>query len=236
MATASKDSSKGLSKVSILVLDGSKAKTHLTAQFNPRDINFSKSVSWSDDGPGYGVDYPSLFFTTGSAITMSLELLFDNYETGKDVRPTVQDFISLCMIDKKIHRPPKVQLCWSGTDVLGIGKAFAGVVTEASAKYTMFKSDGTPVRATVSVSMKQADQVGYQTAGANNETKKIYNGITSDDVINDKPKGSKKAGYALASQKGLDLSKPEDKEKFDKVLATEGLEVPPQDEKQSEEG
>lgn len=158
--------------ICLLVKDGSKEGSVIKAQFNPQELSFQKAVSWTGGSEGVGMDYPSLMFTSGQAVTMSLELLFDYYEPDPlekregpaDVRPIVSELINLCMIDDDLHRPPKVQLCWDGKkDVLGIGKEFCGVIENATAKYTMFLSSGIPVRASVSVSIRQADDLGYQT-------------------------------------------------------------------------
>ena len=160
------------SNIYIRVLDGSAAGKTLAAQYNPQEISFSKAVGWSNGNEGTGTDCPALMFTAGQAITMSLELLFDYYEEGLDVRPIVRDFMNLCMVDPSIKRPSAVQLCWVDSNVLGIGKNFIGVIENATAKYTMFSSVGVPVRATVSVSIKQAEEVGYSSGTGGSEGSK----------------------------------------------------------------
>jgi len=56
--------------------------------------------------------------------------------------------------DEKMRRPPMCIFVWSK-----VFPAFKGVITQLSTKYTMFLPDGTPVRATVSLQMKQADKL-----------------------------------------------------------------------------
>ena len=204
------------SNIYIRVLDGSSAGKTLAAQYNPQEISFSKSVGWSNGNEGAGTDCPALMFTAGQAISMSLELLFDYYEENKDVRGIVKDFMNLCMVDSKIKRPPAVQLCWVDSNVLGIGKNFVGVIESASAKYTMFSAVGIPVRATVSVTIKQAEEVGYSGGeggggedgksgmlGATKHSGETYS-CSSGAAVASTPQA---AEYAVDS--GVDPTKPE---------------------------
>lgn len=158
-------------KVSIRTLDLKSDQIQITTQYNPKELSFTKAVNWSDMGT-VGTDYPSISFEKGNAIDLSVELFFDYYEEqNKDVREEVRKIVQLCQIhDCKegngdtAKRPPKVELLWGDGDALGIGKKFQGVMTSAQTKYTMFTSDGIPCRASVTVTIKQADVVGYQTA------------------------------------------------------------------------
>ena len=56
-------------------------------------------------------------------------------------------------IDPSLKRPPMVSVTFEPPNG---GLAFRGVVSSVSTKYTMFLPDGTPVRATASVKLKQA--------------------------------------------------------------------------------
>lgn len=145
-----------LQKISINSLE---TGVKVIADFNPKELSFSKAVGWNDDKAGVGTDYPSLQFTAGQAITLSVELLFDQYETGGDVRGIVASVMSLALVDKSLKRPPMVQLLWAGKDVLFAKGEFTGVVDSVQAKYTMFHSTGAPCRASVTIALKQADRV-----------------------------------------------------------------------------
>lgn len=146
----------GLQKIAVNSLE---TTVQITADFNPKELSFSKSVGWNDDKAGVGTDYPSLQFTAGQAITLSVELLFDEYEKGGDVRGIVGKVMSLALVNKRLGRPPMVQLVWAGTDVLFNKGEFTGVVDSVQAKYTMFHSSGKPCRASVTIALKQADRV-----------------------------------------------------------------------------
>ena len=168
-------------KICILVLDGKKQT--IEAQYNPSELSFSKSVGWTDDSQGVGTEYPPVYFTSGKPITLSIELLFYQYEQGGDVRGSINALVGLAHIDPEVHRPPRVQLVMGSDqgDVLQLGhkKTFTGVVESANAKYTMFTSDGIPCRGSVTVQLKQADEVGY----ANAEGKVSYNHTETGSVL-----------------------------------------------------
>ena len=83
--------------------------------------------------------------------SLSLELFFDTYESRKNVFTLhVEGLLQLSEVMKDPKRPPKVIFTW------GKFPRFVGVIESCSVKYTMFMSDGTPVRATASVKIKEA--------------------------------------------------------------------------------
>ncbi len=164
-------------KVSILALEGDRKGGCISAMYNPKELSFTKSVGWSNDSAGAETDYPALQFTAGQAITLSVELFFDYYEQNGDVRGDVRELIHLCEIQDcdGQKRPPRVQLVWADSNAIGIGKAFCGVVESAQAKYTMFSSSGVPCRASVTVSIKQADIAGSTSISSDGGKVRNYN-------------------------------------------------------------
>jgi hypothetical protein len=162
-------------KITIIPLDGGSAGTEITAQYNPKELSFTKEATYNDKD-GDGLDYPSLYFTAGKAISVSVEFFFDDYEKPNgDVRGKVGSLVNLCIIDPSLKRPPMVQFVWGGAPIMG-SNAFIGVVKTASVKYTMFKGD-IPVRASVTVSITQADTVSAAGAadGTSNTTTYLAN-------------------------------------------------------------
>jgi hypothetical protein len=133
----------------------------VTCMFNPTDYSFSKSVSWTAS-TDRGANVPVLEFTGGEAAVVSLKLFFDTSDTGEDVRTKYTNALwELAMVNKdKIDpktnkgRPPNCSFEW------GTAWSFEAVVTSISTNFTMFLEDGTPTRATVDVSLKQAKDPG----------------------------------------------------------------------------
>jgi nucleoid-associated protein YgaU len=124
--------------------------------FNPKEYSFSKSNSWLK-GEGGAANVPSIEFSSGEPAKLQLQLFFDTYATGDDVRKKHTDAIwQLMMVDESLKdpkssrgRPPKVRFQWGTT------WSFDAVITSISQKFSLFLADGTPVRATLDVSFQQ---------------------------------------------------------------------------------
>jgi hypothetical protein len=143
---------------------GSGDSAAITAQYNPKELGVDKSVSWSPAKHAKG-NAPALEFTAGTGRSLSLELTFDGFEEGVDVHTKYVDKLVALTLVKNADgsndddkRPPKVMLVWGG----GKLPKFIGVVESVSTKYTMFLPDGTPVRATCTVKLKEADAVSFK--------------------------------------------------------------------------
>ncbi len=137
----------GLSKLTLEPVDGRNANRPIQALFNPKEYTISKSVPWNPHASS-GLDAPEMQFTTGQGETLALELFFDTYEARSNVRDYTDQLHQLALIDPTLHRPPIVIVSW--------GKlTFKGVVESLNHRFTMFLEDGTPVRATCTLSMRE---------------------------------------------------------------------------------
>jgi hypothetical protein len=141
----------GLAKLTITPLDKNKAELTagaLTALFNPKEYTISKSVPWNPQATA-GLDAPEMQFTMGQGETLQLELFFDTFEQRSPVTAHTDKLHKMALIDADLHRPPMVLLSW--------GKLkFTGVIESLTHRFTMFLEDGTPVRATCSVNLREA--------------------------------------------------------------------------------
>lgn len=142
-------------KVAIIGLE---IRVDLIAQYNPKEIQIEKSLTWNA-GENKKADLPDLEFSSSGGRTLSLELLFDGYEENVDVSERyVSKLMQLCSImnpdapDEKDKRPSMVEICWPD----GGQTAFQGVIQSVSTKYTMFSPEGKPVRATCNVKIAEA--------------------------------------------------------------------------------
>ena len=137
-------------------------------QYNPKEFKFDEPVSWTEhDDQG---QESALEFQKSSPATMQMELIFDTTSDGNDVRlawvnklleltnatisPSTGEATSL---DKK--RPPKVSFIWNSFELIG-------VIESVNATYTFFSADGTPLRATVTVKMKEWAPEEYAASGS----------------------------------------------------------------------
>lgn len=137
-----------LEKAKILNLD---KHGEITVLFNPKEYVVKKSTQW-EPHKSPGLDAPEVEFTSGNSMTLSLELFFDTYEKRQDVRKHTDEILKLAHVDPDLHRPPRCMFQWGGFK-------FEGIVEDLTQRFTMFLSDGTPVRATLNVTFKE-----YKTA------------------------------------------------------------------------
>ena len=129
---------------------------NFTVLFNPKELNVDKSVPWGLHDKAEG-DAPSLEFTAGEPMRMSVELMFDGYETQTNVSRVV------AMLEKFVappgeKRPPPVLLQW------GQGLQFKCILESFSLRFTLFLEDGTPVRATMNTVFLEFRPVKNQTS------------------------------------------------------------------------
>jgi hypothetical protein len=145
-----------LVKAKIKILEGSREGTDVMVHFNPTEYAMEYAASFQETVIP-GMANPILQFVNGTAETLSMDLLFDTYTDGqgRDVSEDTRNFTRMVAIDKKTHAPPRVEFIWGGPP-------FRAVVEKVSQRFTMFLGDGTPVRATLSVSFKQYRTVKEQ--------------------------------------------------------------------------
>jgi hypothetical protein len=144
----------GLAKLSITPLDGKNANKQIDALFNPKEYTIAKSVPWNPHASA-GLDAPEMQFTTGQGETLNLELFFDTYEAGSNVREHTDKLHALALIDAELHRPPLLVVTWGQLK-------FQGVVESINHRFTMFLENGTPVRATCTLSLREARSAAQQ--------------------------------------------------------------------------
>lgn len=113
------------------------------ALFNPQQLTISKSVHWPRIPVGES-DVMRSQFTHGNPATLSLELFFDTYEQGIDVRLMTMLVENLTTVRGALHRPPICKLIWGLQGIF-----FEGFLTGLTQNFTMFLATGTPVRATL---------------------------------------------------------------------------------------
>jgi len=122
--------------------------------FNPSEyaLESSNQFSWQTIP---GLSQPIAQFVSGEASTLTMDLFFDTYEAGSDVRKHTAKVVGLLDVDKDLHAPPICKFVWGSLQ-------FRGVVEKVSQKYTMFLDSGIPVRATLNVSFKAIRSIKEQ--------------------------------------------------------------------------
>lgn len=126
----------------------------VACMFNPFEYSVTKSNTY-DERPRNNADTPQgEFFKSGSQ-TLKLNLTFDTYESGDDVSLETNKLWKFMLTKTQESRrqnekiePPQVAFEW------GVFR-FVSYITNMTQKFTLFKNDGTPVRAQVDVTFTQ---------------------------------------------------------------------------------
>lgn len=128
--------------------------------YNPKEYTVSKANTWKAPEANKGSNSPPLEFGGGQPMEFGqLELFFDSYETGEDVRRKYTDKLFKLMeintglpagTTQRTGQPPKCKFQW------GTVFSFHCYVAKVSCTFTLFLADGTPVRATTKIDLKQA--------------------------------------------------------------------------------
>jgi len=126
-------------------------KSEIKALFNPNQYSVNKANSIAEAAIP-GLEAPILQYVHGNTRTLDMDLFFDTYEKGTSVRTETDKIYELLNIVPDTHAPPICTIAWGGLD-------FKGVLDHVSGKFTLFLADGTPVRATLSVSFKEYIEV-----------------------------------------------------------------------------
>jgi hypothetical protein len=150
----------------------------VNCQFNPAEFAITREIRWHQE-PMQGNDAPSVTFAGGKSRDLTIPLLFDTTSTGKDVRDSYKALLEMAQINTKKKdpktgkgEPPRCRFEWGN---FLRNNAFVGVITQVTQKFTMFKSDGTPVRAELEVTFSEtAEKPKGQNPTSQSETRKIW--------------------------------------------------------------
>lgn len=109
-----------------------------------------KTVTYSEVSK-LKLEAPRLQYTGGNAGSLTVELFYDTYESGTDVRNYTDKIADLIKIDTEIHAPPPLKFIWA----MEKREPFICVLESVTKKFTMFLQDGTPVRARLNLKLKE---------------------------------------------------------------------------------
>lgn len=119
----------------------------ITVLFNPKEYSIDKSINWQSKGT-VGKDGEHIEYTGGDNETFTLELFCDTSRQDIDVRAFTDQIRALTQIDSALGHPRLVEFRWGAFK-------FRGVITRLAQKFTHFNRGGSPVRATLNITMKE---------------------------------------------------------------------------------
>jgi len=138
----------------------------LFAQFNPTELQFQKQAQIAEVAIP-GLDTPLLQFVRLQDEKITLELFFDTTDTGmgeeaKSVTLLTDPFYDLLKIDSDTHAPPRLNFGWGGefpggrlADAQQRRDVFTCIVDSFTQHFTLFAPNGTPLRAKLSVGLRE---------------------------------------------------------------------------------
>jgi len=133
----------------------------IAALFNPNQYGLDASNEYSDSSGAAGLDSKLLQYVGSGPRTLSMELFFDTYEQRTDVRRHTDRIYNLLAIEPTTHAPPICKFTWGRF-------SFRCVVERVSGRFTLFLDNGTPVRASLTVGLKE-----YVDAGASSRSRPL---------------------------------------------------------------
>ncbi len=147
--------------------------TRLDVQYNPKEFTLNKGTQTAEINIP-GIDSPILQFVRGQAETLNLELFFDTTEAGMgenamSVTTRTDAFYRLVKIDSSVHAPPVLLFSWGqqfpGQRPSAVFQAesqgnqkrygFKCIVESIQQRYTLFSPLGVPLRAVLTVALKE---------------------------------------------------------------------------------
>lgn len=143
-------------------------------QFNPKELSFEKTAQYGEITIP-GLDAPLQQYVRGNAEKLTVELFFDSTEGGmgpgaKPVTEETDRVFRLIRLDGTSHAPAVVTFCWNphfpgegvtfpepegGAEGNQIRTSFRGVAESVRQRFSLFSSEGVPLRATVTLVLRE---------------------------------------------------------------------------------
>jgi hypothetical protein len=134
----------------------------ITVLFNPKEYVIKKKTPWSEVDIA-GLDSPPVQFVMGGRKSLNMELFFDTSEEKTDVRAYTSKIENLMMVNAQEHRPPTLRFSWGNF-------SFDCVLEDLAQRFTLFKNDGTPLRAILKVVFKEFSTAATQLSNTRRES------------------------------------------------------------------
>lgn len=143
-----------IKKALIEIMAGSKKGTTIEVLYYPTEYEMTKGNKFSEVDI-LGLETPYLQYSRGNSGSIKLDVFYDTYSEKNskktDVRKYSNQLSDLLKIDPDLHAPPPLRFIWG----MPAEEPFICVMENVSTKYTMFLSDGTPVRARLNITLKE---------------------------------------------------------------------------------
>jgi Contractile injection system tube protein/LysM domain len=136
-----------------VLIDTTTGENH-PVMYNPEELKLEQGNQFAEVGIP-GLNASPVQYVRGRNRVLAMELFFDTYETGEDVRAHTAPIVRLLDKNPQTLAPPVL--------LFALGRIqFRCVLTDAGQRFTMFARDGTPLRSTMSVRLQEYVEVAMQ--------------------------------------------------------------------------
>ena len=123
--------------------------------YNPEELVLDQGNAFAEI-PVPGLNASPVQYIRGKSRSLAMDLFFDSYETGEDVRTHTAPIVALLDVAPQTLAPPIL--------LFSMGRLqFQCVLVGAGQRFTMFLRDGTPVRSTLSVKLQEYVRIDVRT-------------------------------------------------------------------------
>jgi hypothetical protein len=130
----------------------------LACQFNPSSVQISKHSTWSGHPARASKDGPKQQFVGTGPKVLSAKLLFDDWDNlgggSATVPKAIEQLLDWTCATKSSQEtkpePPRITFTWGDGGIV-----FRGFLHSVQVNFTMFDSDGTPLRATADIVLQE---------------------------------------------------------------------------------
>ena len=147
-----------LEKAMLIVVDCVGVPMMLRFKYNPEQYTIEKSAEWNRPQAPGAESTPEPDYTSTNPTTVSMEIFFDAFEelhgdVTKDVE-TLFTWTKPTPVSRVggAAQPPLLMFQWGSSSTLS---DFRGFLRSVSARFTLFRIDGTPIRATCNIRLEE---------------------------------------------------------------------------------
>jgi hypothetical protein len=141
----------GMEKASLAVSDSVFSFGSLKFKYNPEQFSLSKRTSWTNNGIKLESDWQLPTYNSTSPATLQIDIFLDAFEElFGDVSGDVKKLMDWTKPGPPWNEPPLLEFRWGMSNVLQGMKFY---LESVDATYTLFRVDGTPIRATCKITL-----------------------------------------------------------------------------------
>jgi hypothetical protein len=161
--------------------------SQLEFQFNPSQLQLSRSASWSAQRAVAFERGPVPEFSGVEPASMQVEVFLDGTKKpgSSQVRRQVEQLMTCCEVDPQSisqdrPSPPWVRFSWGAFTTV----QFVAYVESVSATYSLFSPTGDPLRATCQLSLKEVPQPtkGQNPTSGARSAQRVHTVVTGDSL------------------------------------------------------